>query len=485
MRKISPTGNHLLWFCMPGLAWANANAPLDRPYTLREPESHLVEAEYHRMLDGDAPRSYILPRPCRSLVDSSQICREDGGWRYSDSGSRRELRVSPIGGLEYRYLGGNVGSLEVGLKTDGASGPVSFAMDARLYSESSESSVPADYDGEPVDRQSEAQSGSVAYTSYARYRANVDYDWDWGRISVGRDAVQWGPGIFSNLVFNQNAIPFDQIAFTTRLGPVTVQSLYGQLVIGNDWDTNVSTDARHLYAHRYEWQPSANLLLGISEQLILFKESAPFLFVPVVPLFIAKYYEKERLNNGNIAFDASWRAPGVGALYSEFLIDDVQSPTSIFSDYWGNKWAWLAGVHGIRDIANLRCGAIAEYARVEPWVYTHYQANTSQTLNFDRPLGNQEGPNSQTLTGRIYARAMSGWYAALQAQMLWKGSGPGSSPLDIRPDSIDTKTFLGGNPRPRIEVGPSLSWMRGPATLYLEGTLGRLNRVVMGIQGRY
>ena len=467
------------------IAAANPNQPLDRPFTLRNPSPFLVEAEFHRMAAGTAPRTFILPRPCFSEGDSSRVCSEGGGWRYEDSLRARALRVSPLGGYEYRYWGENVHAFELGLITDGRSGPVSFALDARMFSESHELPVHPSFDREAVDEQDETESGSVSYSSYARYRANLSYDWAWGRLSAGRDAAHWGPGMFGNLVFNQGAVPFNQITFTTRLGPITVQSLYGQLAIGSDWETNLSTDERHLYAHRYEWQPATNLLLGVSEQLVLFKQSAPFAFMPIVPLFIAKYSEKERLNNGNIAADLSWRVPGIGSAYTEFLIDDLQSPGSLFSDFWANKWAWLAGVHAIRDLPFAACGAILEYARVEPWVYTHYRENTSQTLNFDQPLGNQDGPNSQSVTAKAYARGKSGWYAGLKARALWKGTGPGSSALDIHPDTLDKKVFLSGDPDAEITAGPSLSWTGKRFTLYLEATLGGVDRVVAGAQARY
>ena len=54
--------------------------------------------------------------------------------------------------------------------------------------------------------------------------------------------------------------------------------------------------------------------------------------LPVIPLFMIKTTQVERSNNGNLAFDASWRLPGRLRIYSEFLIDDIQSPTALFDD---------------------------------------------------------------------------------------------------------------------------------------------------------
>ena len=472
-------------------AEGNPNAQLDRPYTLRNFTPRVLEAEYHRMIIESVPQSFIFPRPCRSELDSSQICLEKSHFQIritkSDSNGEKmkELSISPLGGYEYRYIGENAHSGSLGLISHGFLGPVSFFLDARMYTEQHDKWNHPSFDGEGLDRQDGKASGSVAYSSFSRYRSNVSYDWAWGRLTAGRDAVHWGPALFSNLVFHQNAIPFNQLTFTTHLGPVSVQSLYGQLIIGDDWESNTSTDQRHLYAHRYEWRITPNLLLGGSEQLILFKQSAPFAFMPMVPLFIAKYSEKERLNNGNLATDLTYRFKALGSVYSEFLLDDLQSPGSLFGDYWGNKWGWVAGMHYVQNLASTQGGAILEYSRVEPWVYTHYQPNSAQTANFNQPLGNQMGPNSQSFTGKIYLRGVQGWYTSLTAVAAWKGTDLGSSILDLHPDSIEKKSFLAGQSSPTISVSPALNYQWANFNAYLEASLGNEVRMVAGVQARY
>jgi hypothetical protein len=463
---------------------ANPNQPLDRPYTLRNLEPFLVEAEHHRIIGSDKPWSDILPRPCVSALDSSQVCPEKGHLRYRNDPASQNLVFMPLAGYEYRYLHENASAVDFGIVTSGHSGPVSFYLDARMFSEFHEQADHASFDREPLDRQDEQASGSLAYSSYARYRANLDYDWSWGRLSAGRDAVHWGPGLLSNLVFHQDAIPFNQLTFTTHLGPLSVQSLYGELTIGEDWETNTSTDSRHLYAHRYELRVSPNTLIGISEQLVLHNQSAPFAFLPLVPLFIAKYSEKERLNNGNIAADVSYRFPGLATFYSEFLIDDLQSPGSFFSDHWGNKWGWMIGAHFIKDAGDLRMGAIMEYARIEPWVYTHYQPNSAQTAHFGHPLGNQDGPNSQSISTKAYLRRNGKAYASLAGRWGWKGRDAGSSLLDMH-EGVGEKSFLGPGTRFEFIASPCLSYQFGPANLLLRADWGAENALTAGIRADY
>ncbi len=169
-----------------------------------------------------------------------------------------------------------------------------------------------------------------------------------------------------------------------------------------------NTNDRNLYAHRYELN-LGNLVLGMSETQILYNENKPWLFVPVVPLFMEKGNFSEDNNNGALAFDANYRLFQFARIYSEFYIDDFESPVSLIkNDNIEAKWAWMAGIQVGKDfyIRNklIEAGAIAEYARVEPYVYSHFHPNTAQAANLGEPLGAPNGPNSQAIDFALYAR---------------------------------------------------------------------------------
>jgi hypothetical protein len=424
----------------------NPNLPLDRPFTLRNAEPFLLEKEHHRQLSGTSRLFFTFPRPCRSPADSSRVCGDGGLWRYRDTAQHRHLAFSPVAGYGYRYHGEDVHAFEGGLLASGTGGALSLDLDMRTYTELHEERSHESYDRETVERQSEEASRTVAYSSYSRYRSGMSYDWGWGRITVGRDAAHWGPGLYANLVFHQDAVPFNQVALTGRWGPLSVTSLYGRLVVAAERTASLSPASRSVYAHRYEWS-AGNRLLGASEQMVLYDQEEPFAFAPIVPLFIMKGDGWERFNNGNIAFDLAYRAPRLGAIYTEFLVDDVQSPTAIFDDTWSNKWAWMAGLHAIRGIAGWETGLIAEYSRIEPWVYTHYLPGTAQSANAGFPLGNPAGPNSMSVILKSYARREGGLYAGLGSRWDWKGTDRGSSLADSsEPEPPRRKVFLGGSP---------------------------------------
>lgn len=442
---------------------ANYDQPLDRPYTLRNPDPLALEREYGRMLRAGGPMSFIYPRPCLSETDSSRVCGAPHGLAYAGADGGKALNLSPQAGYAYRRFGDNAQAAEAGLLATGWMGPISFSLDTRMYTELHDDTGHASFDREFMEKQDESSSGALAYTSYSRFRAHMSIDLPWGRLKAGKDAVHWGPGLYNNLSFGQEAIPFRHVAYQANLGPLSVISLYGILAAGRDWETDTTRESRSLYAHRYEWRIGRDWLLGISEQLVLYGAEAPFAFLPVIPLFIAKAEEKEALNNGNLAVDVAWRFRRRLRIYSEFFLDDMQSPASLFNASWGNKWAWMAGSHWSGGVGNLEAGAALEYARLEPWVYSHYRAHTAQTAHFDFPLGNQGGPNSQTVTAKVYGARPEGGSLSLRVDLRWKGGDHGSGINDeffTSPRAEKRFLYGVGSPEPHATLSLAYPWNR-------------------------
>lgn len=448
----------------------NPNAPIDRPHTLRLVEPPLLEAAQDRLIAEGKPLSFIFPRPCRDRLDTLPGC--PGTWRLGirDTARAEELGFRFLLAQEYREATHARMATEGGAVVAGGKGPLSFDLDARMFMERREDGDRGSTDGEIMDFQDEGTSGT-AYVSYSRYRGGMALDLPVGRFTASRDAVHWGPGLFTNLAFHHAAVPFHQFAYSAHLGPFAITSLYGDLQVGTDQATG---GGKHLFAHRYEWRIGADAVLGFSEQLILDGDGKPYLFVPIYPLFIAKGFLEEGANNGNLAVDASYRLGRYALLYTEFFLDDLESPGTLFTeDYRQNKWAWRAGGHVTSRWRGLEPGAILEYSRVEPWVYTHFEDSDAEAANLGAPLGNPFGPNSQYLVLRLYSRFPRGLYASFTASALWKGRDPGSIIFDPfeRARFLEKKSFL---------ADAEAQYYFTPEILYRWRFLGLLARVQAG-----
>lgn len=458
--------NALLVFIFLAAA-ALASSPVisgEHSRNLRTIESNSLLYEFHRITTTDANQHFYYPRRDSAWRDSAEQIEKDALLKYGNK--RLFLATSVVGGLDCR--GGEAladtmfPAVDGGLYIRGFVDSLEFSLDARMYVESHSASYAASYDGEYVDRQSEEESGAD-YTSYSRYRGHIALNMGFARLDFARDVVHWGPGYYNNLTLNQFAIPFNSITLQIDVGPLTVISLYGDLLIYSSVNKKNQDEKRKLYGHRYELN-FGDLVLGMSELQVVYNNNNPWLFVPIVPLFIEKGNYTESSNNGSLSFDVNYRFFKKFRLYSELFIDDFDSPiTLIENETAQSKWAWMIGAqtgHTFRFREHvLDVGTLAEYARVEPWVYTHFVKNTAQIAHLGEPLGNQGGPNSQTIDWLVYSRLNQRWQVSLRQTWFWKGTNYGSSLSDdsTKGYHADYKHFLKGA-KMEYSLTPALSY---------------------------
>ncbi len=454
------------------IAHGNVYQPIDRPYSLRLGEPFVLERQIGADIKAGHALGFTMPQPCGI---SAMPCKQGKGLAFSDSSKSAWLGLSPIAGYEWRTDEEKTHAMEMGILAQGYRGVLSFRLDARMTTEMHEDFAHASYDREFIEKQDESASGSVAYTSYSRYRGELNYDAAIGRISAGRDTPHWGPALYGNLVFHRDAIPFHYLSYQTGIGPLRVMTLYGQLQTEDNRESDKKAKSRSVYAHRYEWAFGSDWLVGISEQLIVYSYEEPFAFLPILPLFIFKGGAYESLNNGNIAADVNWRFAPWGRVYGEFLIDDIQSPSSLFDDNWGNKWAAVGGMHLAtsrtlpRMAKAIQFGAIAEVARVEPWVYTHYSPGTSQSLNRGYPLGNSVGPDAWTFDFSVYAD-QNPWVLGMRLRLGEKGGTDAADLMGSHPNNSRSKQFLSGTVREILRLSGQGSYSFG--ALHVLGDFG-------------
>jgi len=439
---------------------------VDRPYTLRYLEYSPLLYRFHDMTIGDAPQSFYYPQINNNLR-SNLNTKSMINWVSADSSAM--LAISPMLAFDLRggkNLGDTIQSYEMGLFIRGFKDSIDFWLDARMFSEGHSAERPQSWDREFLENQGNKDiEGEVEYSSYSRYRGSFNIRTGFGNLGFARDAPHWGPGYFNNLSLNQNAVPFNQMNFSTSIGPLTVISLYGDLRIDSHSMSVGNLKSRNLYGHRYELN-FENTQIGINELTVLYDLNKPWLFVPIVPLFIEKGNYTEDANNGTLSIDFSQRLPYGFRVYSEFLLDDMESPTSLLrNDNIEAKWALMAGLAYAGNFGNFKAGSIAEWARVEPYVYSHFHPNTAQIAHLGYPLGPPKGPNSQIINWQLYAKHKEHFQFQIGQEWAWKGTDYGSSVNDTTPTSGHFKTekhFLrdedGNKVKMKYRLKPAISY---------------------------
>ena len=450
----------------------------ERMRNLKQLETTPLLFEYHRMTTG-TQQMFYFPRRDSSWRENFAENEKRALIQYRDA--KQAIAASLVGGIDYRggeTLGDTIWpGLDGGLYLRGYRDSVEFMLDARIYVENHSASYPKSFDREFVEFQKEENNSGVEYASYARYRGMLAINMGIGRVMLARDVFHFGPGYYNNLTLNQYALPYNTLSFEFHVGPLSVISLYGDLRIYANSMNRKNTNDRNLYAHRYELN-LGNLILGMSETQILYNENKVWLFVPIVPLFMEKGNFSEDNNNGALAFDANYRLFNLARIYTEFYIDDFESPISLIkNDNIEAKWAWMAGTQIGKDFSvkghKLEAGAIAEYARVEPYVYSHFHPNTAQAAHLGVPLGAPNGPNSQTIDFAVYGRFARRINVNVRNTWLWKGTDYGSAINDTTPTSNHfklPKKFLDGA-KMKYSLSPAISYDGDFVFYQLEFTL--------------
>ena len=404
------------------------------------------------------------------------------------------IAISPVIAIDYRggeSLNDTIWpAIEGGLFIRGFADSLDFDLDARMYVESHSAGAKADdkrkpqsYDHEVFDVQSEDRGGAD-YVSYSRYRAHLGFNYAYARLELARDVMHWGPGYYNNLSLNQFTAPYNMLTLDLKFGPLHVLSAYADLRV-NSWSySRANLNDRNLYAHRYELNLFDNdLTIGMSELQILYNENKPWLFTPVIPLFIEKGNYTEHVNNGAIALDLNYRLFSFMRIYGEFFLDDMESPMAVYENkYSNNRWAAMLGFQAAHDFfvkgRKIEAGTIAEIARVEPYTYTHYDTAQAQMAHLGLPLGNPNGPNSLSIDWSVYAHicGLPDIFVSYRSQWLWKGSDYGSNIDD--PYKTVEKRFIHGA-KMHYSGTPAISYRGRRVAFTGEYTFGSAPQVLL------
>jgi len=232
-------------------------------------------------------------------------------------------------------------------------------------------------------------SGENAYSD----EASAYFMWrlPWFHLELGRDRIQWGPGVRGQLMVSANNPYFDMFKINVQFKGFTFTSVHGKL--------NSSTGSKFLAAHRLELRLSPQLILGASESVIYGNRNVETMYInPLMVYHVAEHHLGDRDNNAMsidlVAFpimNHKWTF--------ELFIDDFTTAENPLT-YYGNKFAFLTGWQWTNPIGLSNTDFFLEYTRIEPYVYTHKeQINTYK--NYDQSIGHWLGQNADNLFFKI------------------------------------------------------------------------------------
>ncbi len=233
---------------------------------------------------------------------------------------------------------------------------------------------------------------------FDRYVGYVQYQSDWMRIRFGREALQYGFSPIDNFVHSIDApmldgllidVPYKSLRFTMTHSAANGVDTSGAAVPG-----------KYIATHRLAFDPTPWLSVAVNDMIVYWGRGLDFAYLNPLAFFVSAGLgtsERSLNDNSMLGFDVAVRPLPGTMLYGALIVDDLNFATLGDTSAQGNqnKFAYQAGISqafGSPD-AGSRSLVTLEYARVDPFTFSHRSINASYTT-FGTPVGYDIQPNS-------------------------------------------------------------------------------------------
>jgi hypothetical protein len=237
------------------------------------------------------------------------------------------------------------------------------------------------------------------------------YDWAYAHLSLryphveiqlGRQPVDWGPGIRGNLVLSDYPPAYDYVTLRARMGRLKFVHLHGFLLsdVVHQYETEDGFIRReyaekYVAAHRIEFRPLWRITVGLTESIVYGERDVDLSYLNPLMLFWSAQHSSHDRDNETMSMDFEVIPREGLKCYAAVFIDEIYLK-EMFADDARNKVAVQAGFHLVDPLGWNDADVYVEYARVQPCVYTHkFAVNTYR--HDGQPLGHWLGQNGDDI----------------------------------------------------------------------------------------
>ncbi|HWF43167.1 MAG TPA: hypothetical protein VG537_00860 [Candidatus Kapabacteria bacterium] len=343
-------------------------------------------------------------------------------YRWFDDSTNSDLFVHGIADLEERHKSGpeNASVLlgTIGGRFSGTlSGHVGYFMQTTNGEKWGNSALALE---DPVLSRNHNFADFTGQQFFDFTTAELTYNNDWFTGKIAREAIAFGGGYQNdNIILSPDVPTYDFLSLGAHIGAVRYQAMIASLVA----DTNFGTGypVKYLALHDLTFMLGHDLELGFTDMMVFSDRfelayANPFSFLEVVGQGVAD----QDKDNGLLAMHARWRvAPGF-EVRGQGLLDDFLG-SKIGTGWAQNKFAWqLGGMWaGAFGISNLDWEA--EWMRVEPYTYTHWNTDDNRFTNSGTLLGAQIGPNAESYWSALRWAPSEKWTFSLEGELVLRG----------------------------------------------------------------
>jgi len=246
--------------------------------------------------------------------------------------------------------------------------------------------------------------------------AYVKLQLGWFDIQFGREFKSVGIGYTDRTVLSGVAPAFDFIGFSAHYKSFRFDFFHGTLVQDTLFFEGLPITApegarKYLSLHRFKFSLFSTANIGLGEMVIYQRVAPEFAYLNPVNFYKSAEHSLGDQDNAFIFFDLELFPRRNLKAYGSWVIDDIDFG-KMGTGWWGNQFAWHAGVINT-DLAGLRdIDGLVEYVRVEPYTYSNRLAGNDYT-HTNVALGSHLAPNSDAWAFELRYRPSERWRFSL------------------------------------------------------------------------
>ncbi len=193
-----------------------------------------------------------------------------------------------------------------------------------------------------------------------------------GAISLGRGKYQIGNNIGGSIILDNQTNDYGYFGASLQLGKLEFSLLHATLIpdsMSNNTNNSLKYNDKYLAVHKIDWVPSPNLHFFLGEHVLYGnRDIDPGYLLPVAFYRAIEHNLRDR-DNVLIFLGFNYNVHSNVKFYFNFIFDEL-SKSTIFANWWGNKYAFQVGSSfALRD--DEQSCLVIEVTGIRPWLYTH------------------------------------------------------------------------------------------------------------------
>lgn len=288
-----------------------------------------------------------------------------------------------------------------------------------------------------------------AKIEYVTTDASLNFDFDWAKISLTKDHINWGNAESGNIVLSEKAPSFlfarIDLNFTDWFRMNIIHGWLESDVLDSgsvyktkiDWRNRAETRKKYIISRSYIFNPLKNIEFALGESII-FSDSYNAYYL--LPLVVFKLVDQNlskgwnaRGNNTQLFFNLNVRSLiPQSEFYFTGFIDELSLGGLIDDRKSRDQYGYSIGIKSY-DLLLENLSIVLEYTRINPFVYDHYiPTQTYQNSSFN--MGHWMGNNSDLFYVKLGYEFFRGLRIKFYRQFIRKGEKGESTQQYSRPN---------------------------------------------------